>query len=72
MTGAILRPSCLKRQKKLYFQQQQQQQQQHHLLLLLLLPPSINHHHLLHNQIQDQYSLSETQQCLFAMQGLQF
>jgi hypothetical protein len=52
MIGAILRASCLKRQKKLYFQQQ--------------------HHHLLHNQIQDQYSLSEMQQCLFAMQGLQF
>ena len=62
MIGAILRPSCLKRQKKLYFQQQQH----------LPSPPSIHHHHLLHNQIQDQYSLLEMQQCLFAIQGLQF
>jgi hypothetical protein len=66
MIGAILRASCLKRQKKLYFQQQD------HHLLLPPPPPSIHHHHLLHNQIQDQYSLSEMQQCLFAMQGLQF
>ena len=66
MIRVVLRPSCLERQKKLYFQQ---------LLLPPLLPPppSIHHHrHLLHNQIQDQYSLLEMQQCLFAIQGLQF